>query len=130
MEFSRFTDIVQIASADAVVAAGQDSIIRLENPGAVGIFGYSEAEVVGHSLDIVTLERPGVSRRESFHLTMTTRESRYGEGAHLPVPDLCKGRRQISLEVRTTSKPPWGLLGGTGRNCTGRPATLSAESTR
>ncbi|ACA19861.1 putative PAS/PAC sensor protein [Methylobacterium sp. 4-46] len=99
MEFARIVaDAILAGSADAVVASDRDGIIRVWNPGAARIFGYTETEAVGQSLDIITPERLRKRHWDGYHKTMATGESRYGEGALLSVPGVCKDGRQISVE--------------------------------
>src|SRR6478609_11963874 len=86
------------ASADAVIASDSEGIIRIWNPGAERIFGYTSDEAIGRSLDIITPERLRKRHWEGYRKTMATGESRYGEGALLSVPGVCKDGRQISLE--------------------------------
>jgi PAS domain-containing protein len=50
-------DAILSASADAVVAADRDGIISFWNPGAERIFGYTAAEALGQSLDLIIPER-------------------------------------------------------------------------
>jgi PAS domain S-box-containing protein len=42
---------------DAIVAAGADGAIVLWNPAAGRIFGYTEQEALGRSLDLIIPER-------------------------------------------------------------------------
>ena len=99
MEFVRIVaDAILAGSADAVVASDRYGIIRVWNPGAAHIFGYTEAEAVGQSLDIITPERLRKRHWDGYRKTMATGESRYVEGALLSVPGVCKDGRQISLE--------------------------------
>ncbi|KAB1074059.1 PAS domain-containing protein [Methylobacterium planeticum] len=91
-------DAILAASADAVIASDSDGTICVWNPGAERIFGYSEAEALGQSLDIITPERLRARHWDGYRKTMATGESRYGEGALLSVPGICKDGRQISLE--------------------------------
>lgn len=99
MNLSRLVaDAIVAASADAVVASDSDGIIRLWNPGAERIFGFSAAEAVGQSLDIITPERLRARHWEGYRRTMATGESRYGKGALLSVPALHKDGRQLSVE--------------------------------
>jgi PAS domain S-box-containing protein len=63
--------------ADALIFADADGIIRLWNPGAEALFGFSAAEAVGHSLDLIIPEpmrkahwdgfRQAVSRGATVH---------------------------------------------------------------
>ena len=45
------------SAGDAIIFADRDGIIRLWNRAAEGIFGYTEAEAVGQSLDLIIPER-------------------------------------------------------------------------
>ncbi|GEP09035.1 PAS domain-containing protein [Methylobacterium gnaphalii] len=91
-------DAIVAAAADAVVASDSEGIIRIWNPGAERIFGYSQNEAIGQSLDIITPERLRKRHWDGYHKTMATGQSRYGEGALLSVPGIRKDGRQISLE--------------------------------
>jgi PAS domain S-box-containing protein len=51
-------------SADAVISIDENQRITLFNEGAEKIFGYSKAEVIGASLDMVTPERFRTIHRE------------------------------------------------------------------
>jgi len=99
MSFARIAaDAILAASAEAIIASDAEGIIRVWNPGAERIFGYTEAEAVGKSLDIITPPRLRARHWEGYRKTMATGESRYGEGALLSVPGICKDGRQNSLE--------------------------------
>ncbi len=84
--------------SDAVVAADRDGIIRFWNPGAVRIFGYSEADAIGRSLDLIIPERLRQRHWDGFRHTMATGHSRYGEGEMLSVPALRSDGATISVE--------------------------------
>ena len=99
MEFARtVADAIVAAAAEAVIASDSDGTIRVWNPGAERIFGYTEAEALGQSLDIITPERLRARHWDGYRKTMATGQSRYGEGALLSVPGIRKDGRQISLE--------------------------------
>lgn len=49
-ESRQLAAIVQ-ASSDGIISAGLDGVVRTWNPGATRMFGYTEAEAVGHSVD-------------------------------------------------------------------------------
>ncbi|MEE8282705.1 MAG: PAS domain S-box protein, partial [candidate division NC10 bacterium] len=40
-------------AADAIVVAGADGKIQLWNPGAERMFGFTETEALGESLDLI-----------------------------------------------------------------------------
>jgi PAS domain S-box-containing protein len=84
--------------SDAVVAADPDGIIRFWNPGAERIFGHSQAEAIGQSLDIIIPERLRQRHWDGYRHTMATGQSRYGEGEMLSVPALTKDGATISVE--------------------------------
>jgi PAS domain S-box-containing protein len=84
--------------SDAIVACDRDGIIRLWNPGAVRIFGFSEAEAVGQSLDIIIPERLRARHWAGYHEVMRTGQSRYSSGDTLAVPSLHKSGARLSIE--------------------------------
>jgi PAS domain S-box-containing protein len=95
---ARIADAVLDGASDAIVAADAEGIIRFWNPGAVRIFGFTEAEAVGRSLDIIIPERLRARHWEGYAATMRTGRSRYGEGDVLAVPGLRKDGSQVSVE--------------------------------
>ena len=84
--------------SDAVVAADRDGIIRFWNAGAERIFGHSEADAVGQSLDLIIPERLRQRHWDGYRHTMETGQSRYGEGEMLSVPALRQDGATISVE--------------------------------
>lgn len=91
-------DAIVSAAGDAIVATDREGGVRVWNPGAERIFGYSAAEALGQSLDLIIPERLRARHWEGFHRVMETGESRYGEGDLLSVPGIRKDGRRISLE--------------------------------
>ena len=83
---------------DAVVYADAEGVIRFWNAGAERIFGFSAADAVGQSLDIIIPANLRARHWDGFRHVMATGESRYGEGDLLSVPGLCKDGTRISLE--------------------------------
>ena len=100
-------------SPDAVVFGDAQGIIRLWNAGAVAIFGFSAAEAVGQSMDIIIPERLRGRHWEGYHRTMATGVSRYGAGDLLAVPALTKDGRGISIEftIQMLKGPSGEILG-------------------
>ena len=84
--------------SDAVVAADADGIIRFWNPGAERVFGFSEADAIGQSLDLIIPERLRQRHWDGYRHTMATGQSRYGEGEMLSVPALTRDGATISVE--------------------------------
>lgn len=89
---------IACGAADAVVASDGDGVIVFWNPGAERIFGFTEAEAVGQTLDIIIPERLRDRHWDGYRKVMRTGESRYGGGDLLSVPALRKDGRQISVE--------------------------------
>jgi len=46
-----------LMAGDAIIAAGTDGAIVLWNPAAERMFGYTESEALGQSLDLIIPER-------------------------------------------------------------------------
>src|SRR5579864_8062493 len=83
---------------DAIVYADAEGAIRHWNGGAARIFGFTEAEALGQSLDIII---PGGLRDRhwnGYRETMRTGQSRYGGGQLLSVPAMRKDGARISVE--------------------------------
>jgi PAS domain S-box-containing protein len=83
---------------DAIVAADRDGLIRFWNPGAARIFGFSEAEALGQSLDIIIPERLRERHWTGYRDMMRTGQSRYSGGDMLSVPALNKNGGRLSIE--------------------------------
>ena len=91
-------DAIVSAASDAVVAADKDGTILFWNPGAERIFGYTSADAVGRSLDIIIPIRLRKRHWDGYFQVMKSGESRYGHGDVLAVPGTTKGGKGISLE--------------------------------
>ena len=90
-----FEAIIQ-AAGDAIVAAGPDGSILLWNRAAKRMFGYSEAEALGHSLDLIIPERFRDRHWEGYREVMRTGKTRYGTEV-LRVPAVHKDGRRLSI---------------------------------
>ncbi|MDE2486220.1 MAG: PAS domain S-box protein [Alphaproteobacteria bacterium] len=84
--------------AEAVVASDRDGAIVLWNTGAERVFGWSEAEALGQSLDLIIPEPQRARHWEGYDRVMATGISRYGEGDLLAAPAMRKDGIRISLE--------------------------------
>jgi PAS domain S-box-containing protein len=84
--------------SDALIAADKKGVITFWNPGATRIFGFSEAEAIGQSLDIIIPERLRQRHWDGYDKTMATGESRYGESDLLAVPAVRKDGTALSIE--------------------------------
>ena len=85
-------------SPDAIVVCDPQGRIRLWNRGAERIFGFSRADALDASLDLIIPERLRARHWTGWTNTMRTGQTRYGEGQMLAVPALHKDGRQISIE--------------------------------
>ena len=83
---------------DAIIFADSEGVIRLWNRGAERIFGFTEPEALGQSLDIIIPDNLRVRHWEGFSATMRSGSTRFGSGEMLAVPALRKDGRRISIE--------------------------------
>jgi PAS domain S-box-containing protein len=84
------------AAGDAIIAADTDGKIRLWNPAAERMFGFTAEDALGHSLDLIIPERLRNRRWEGYQRVMRTGQSRYGTEV-LRVPSLHKDGRALSI---------------------------------
>ncbi|MDZ4339784.1 MAG: PAS domain S-box protein [candidate division NC10 bacterium] len=92
---SIYERIVQEA-ADAVVLAGADGKIALWNPGAERLFGFTEAEALGQSLDLIVPEKYRERHWAGYREVMRTGQTHYGAQV-LRVPALRKDGSRLSI---------------------------------
>jgi len=81
---------------DAVIASDAKGAITLWNPAAERMFGYTEAEALGQSLDIIIPERLRGRHWEGYDKSMATGTSRYGHDL-LRVPATHKDGSAMSI---------------------------------
>ena len=81
---------------DAVVVADANGVIVLWNAGAERMFGHSEAEALGKTLDIITPERLRQRHWEGYDKSMATGTTKYGNDL-LRVPAIHKDGRTMSI---------------------------------
>lgn len=93
-----FADRLVAGMSDAVVYADAAGLIRFWNHGAIRIFGFTETEALGQSLDVIIPENLRNRHWDGYHATMRTGQSRYGDGQLLSVPAVRKGGTRISVE--------------------------------
>jgi len=89
-------DIVE-HTALAIVFGDREGIIRLWNAGAEAMFGYTEAEAVGQSMDLIVPEKHRAKHWEGYDRVMQSGVTKYGREL-LAVPALTKDGRRISIE--------------------------------
>src|SRR3546814_3967591 len=71
-DIDHFCRTLALEAADAVIYADGTGMIAFWNKGAGRIFGYSEAEALGRSLDIIIPERLRRRHWEGYDRTMRT----------------------------------------------------------
>jgi len=91
-------DAILSARADAIVAADREGAIRFWNPGAERMFGFTRAEAIGQSLDIIIPTRLQKRHWDGYRRVMESGESRYGQADVLAVPGIAKDGRELSIE--------------------------------
>lgn len=84
------------AAGDAIIAAATDGSIMLWNPAAQRIFGYTEHEALGRSLDLIIPERFRERHWQGYRQVMSTGQTRYGADV-LRVPAAHKDGRALSI---------------------------------
>lgn len=84
-------------SSDAIMFADREGIIRLWNRGAEHMFGYSESEALGQSLDLIIPENLRGRHWDGYFRVMESGESRYSTEM-LSAPALRKDGSRISTE--------------------------------
>ena len=84
------------AVGDAIIASDANGAIVLWNGGAQRMFGYTEAEALGQSLDLITPERLRTRHWEGYHKSMATGTTKYGNDL-LRVPATHKDGRSMSI---------------------------------
>src|SRR4051812_28731931 len=94
----RFAERLVSHMSDAIVYADEAGVIRFWNGGATRIFGFTETDAIGRSLDIIIPERLRARHWTGFRETMRTGQSRYDSGQMLAVPAIRKDGASISVE--------------------------------
>jgi PAS domain S-box-containing protein len=97
-DFDRFCQVLAREAPDAVIYADREGMIRFWNASAERIFGFSEAEAIGKSLDIIIPADLREHHWSGFHETMRTGKTRYGAGNTLAVRALRKNGHVVSVE--------------------------------
>jgi PAS domain S-box-containing protein len=69
-------DLVVAAAADAVIFADPGGVIRLWNPAAAALFGFSSEEAIGANLDLIIPERLRDAHWTGYRRAMQTGATR------------------------------------------------------
>lgn len=90
-----FQQIVQDLG-DCVIVCDAAGVIVFWNTAATRIFGFTQEEALGRSLDLIIPSRHQQRHWDGFHRTVATGSTRYG-GELLRVPALHKEGRPLSI---------------------------------
>ena len=108
---------------DAIIVADVHEKIVLWNPAATRIFGYSEQEALGHTLDLIVPERQRQKHNEGYSHSMETGTTRYGTSL-LKVPAKHKDGSMLSIAFTV------GMLFDTAGKANGVVAIIRDETAR
>lgn len=91
-------DHAQLVAAigDAVIVSDAKGAITLWNAAAERMFGFTQAEALGRSLDLIIPERQRQRHWDGYEKTMHTGQTRYGHDV-LRVPALHKDGHALSI---------------------------------
>ena len=118
-------DLVQLVECvgDAIIVVDAHEKIVLWNPAATRIFGYSESEALGNTLDLIVPERQRHRHNEGCRKSMETGITRYGSSL-LKVPALHKSGGMLSIAFTV------GMLFDEHQKVNGIVATIRDETER
>ena len=112
-----------MAAGDAIIVSDAEGAITLWNPAAERMFGFSESEAMGQSLDIIIPERQRQRHWDGYAKTMRTGQTRYGSDV-LRVPALHKDGHSLSIAFTVA------LLTSPDGTVTGIVAIIRDETSR
>ncbi len=112
----RYQQVLE-ALGDAVVVADAEGVIRLWNPAAERLFGFTKTDALGSSLDLIIPERLRQRHWAGYDIAMAVGETRPGRDL-LRVPALHKDGRTLSIAFTV------GLLFGPEGKVTGIAAVI------
>jgi PAS domain S-box-containing protein len=118
-------DLQQLVAGagDAIMVADAQGAITLWNQAAERIFGYTEAEALGKSLDLIIPERQRGRHWDGYQKTMDTGITKYGADL-LRVPALHKDGHTLSIAFTVS------MLFSEDRKVTGIVAIVRDETAR
>jgi PAS domain S-box-containing protein len=118
-------DLKQLVAGagDAIIVCDARGAIALWNRSAERIFGFTEAEALGQSLDLIIPQRQRERHWEGYHKTMATAVTKYGADV-LRVPALHKDGHTLSIAFTVS------MLFSDDQKVTGIVAMVRDESER
>jgi PAS domain S-box-containing protein len=98
---------------DAIIYADATGVICFWNHGAERIFGFSQFDALGKTLDIIIPEKLRKRHWDGYARTVRTGVTRYGAGDVLAVPAVRKDGLRISIEftILPLSRPNKEVIG-------------------
>ena len=117
-----FKQLVE-GAGDAIMVCDAEGAIVLWNRAAERIFGFTEAEALGQSLDMIIPQRQRQRHWDGYHKTMETGITKYGADL-LRVPALHKDGHTLSIAFTVS------MLFSQSREVTGIVAIVRDETTR
>ena len=122
---STSVDLQQLVDClgDAIIVVDANEKIVLWNPAATRIFGYTEEEALGSTLDLIVPERQRHRHNEGCRKSMETGITRYGTSL-LKVPALHKNGNMLSIAFTV------GMLFDEDRKVNGIVALIRDETQR
>ena len=117
-----FKQLVE-GAGDAIMVCDAQGAITLWNRAAERIFGFTEAEALGQSLDMIIPQRQRQRHWDGYHKTMDTGITKYGADL-LRVPALHKDGHTLSIAFTVS------MLFSENREVTGIVAFVRDETAR
>ncbi len=81
---------------DGIMAADAQGLITLWNPACERMFGFTQADALGKSLDLIIPQRQQKPHWDGYHKTMATGITKYGNDV-LRVPAVHKDGHTLSI---------------------------------
>lgn len=117
-----FKQLVE-GAGDAIMVCDAKGAITLWNRAAERIFGFTEAEALGQSLDMIIPQRQRQRHWDGYHKTMETGITKYGADL-LRVPAVHKDGHTLSIAFTVS------MLFSQNREVTGIVAIVRDETAR
>jgi PAS domain S-box-containing protein len=117
LDYEQLVEVI----GDAIVVSDTSGAINFWNPAAERLFGFSQAEALGNSLDLFIPERLRERHWAGYRSTMASGVTRYAHDL-LRVPAVHKDGRALSVAFTV------GLLRGPQRETTGIVAVIRDET--
>ncbi|RTQ33763.1 PAS domain S-box protein [Variovorax gossypii] len=117
-----FKQLVE-GAGDAIMVCDAEGAITLWNRAAERIFGFSEAEALGQSLDLIIPQRQRQRHWDGYNKTMETGVTKYGADL-LRVPALHKDGHTLSIAFTVS------MLFSAAHEVTGIVAIVRDETAR